>query len=74
MNNYLTQKQQTMLSVLRSAGDWFSRVAIARGIQQKRLYPFDVTLLERLETQGLIEAQRVERPGAIPYEWHYRAK
>ena len=69
----LTSKGQNLLDKLRESGNWHNRAQIARFMEQNKIYPYDVALLEELITAGLVEKRKADKPGFIPFEWQYRA-
>jgi hypothetical protein len=69
----LTNKGEEILSVLRESGNWHNRAQIAGLLGHKKLFPYDVQLLDELTTAGLVEKRKADKPGFIPFEWQYRA-
>lgn len=69
----LTGKASDILAALKSANDWLNRTAIARALDQDKLVPYDVQLLEGLVTAGFAEKRKADKVGFIPFEWQYRA-
>lgn len=70
----LTEHGEKLIAVLRGAkSEWVSRRFIAERLGRKKLYVWDTALLDRMASMGLIEAQQRPMPGAIGYEWQYRA-
>ena len=68
----LTPQGQQILDVLRETADWVGRAALAAKMK-KSLNKWDIALLGKLETAGLIETRKVPHHGPIGYEWQYRA-
>lgn len=75
-----SEKEQTtpqgyqLLEIIRSAGDWIDRPAIAERQGKRKLNKWDVELLARLEGLELIESQRQPMPSRRGYKVLYRAK
>ena len=69
----LTGKGKDLLDKLRESGNWHNRAAIAGFLGQKKIYPYDVALLEEMVTAGMVEKRKADKPGFIPFEWQYRA-
>lgn len=68
----LTPKAELLLEALREAGDWINRTALAASIDKKSLNKWDVILLDKMDTAGLIEIRKIDHHGPIGYEWQYR--
>jgi hypothetical protein len=68
----LTPQGQQILDVLRDAGDWVGRATLA-GKMKKSLNKWDIALLGKLASAGLIETRKIPHHGPIGYEWQYRA-
>lgn len=68
----LTPQGQLLLDVLREAGDWVGRAALAVKMK-KSLNKWDIALLGKLASADLIEARKIPHHGPIGYEWQYRA-
>jgi hypothetical protein len=69
----LTPQGQQILDALRQADGWVGRATLAGKIQKPALNKWDIALLGKLETAGLIETRKVPHHGPIGYEWQYRA-
>lgn len=70
----LTPKGYELLELIRSAGGWIDRQAIAKLQGKNRLHKWDAELLGRLAELGMIEVQRKSMPGRVGYKELYRAK
>ena len=68
----LTPKAKQLLEALRKADDWTNRTALATAIEKKSLNKWDVILLDKMDTAGLIEIRKIDHHGPIGYEWQYR--
>lgn len=76
MTHELTPLAARLLQAVQSAnGDWINRSSIAAdlGRSGNRLNPYDVTLLEQLVTDGVIEATD-RLTGTVKTERVYRVK
>jgi hypothetical protein len=69
-----TPHGERILAILRQRGEWMSRTAIAAELSKSRLNKWEIVLCGWLVEHGYAEARKVERPGAIGWEWQYRAK
>jgi len=69
----LTPQAQAILEVLREAGGWVNRSALARQIGKSTLNKWDLVLLDKLADARLIETRQIPRHGPIGYEWQYHA-
>ncbi len=66
--------RQKLLEVIRTAGpDGATRSQIAKSLGRRSCGPVEDTLLSLLIVEGLIEQQRVPRPGGISFHLLYRA-
>lgn len=70
----ITPQGEELLRVLRDNGRWMNRAQLAQAVGKPELNKWDVGLLIKMADDGLIEARKEPRPGAIGYEWVYRAK
>lgn len=68
----LTPQGQQILDVLHEVGDWVGRAALATKMK-KSLNKWDIALLSKLTSAGLIESRKIPHHGPIGYEWQYRA-
>lgn len=68
----LTPKAEQLLEALHEANDWINRTALATSINKKSLNKWDVILLAKMDTAGLIETRKIDHHGPIGYEWQYR--
>lgn len=60
-------------NVLMPFGDeWLNRSMLAWSLGKQRLTPYDIALLELLESKGYIESRQL--PAALGQMWVYRAK
>lgn len=71
----LTAHGEKLLAAIRNAGDaGCNRSDIAEALGKKRLTQWEISLIEVLLRQGLIEAEKRTVPGVVGYEYVYRAK
>lgn len=68
-----TKLGRVLVDTLRKAGDWQTRQQIADAIGRTRLNPHDVTQLQHLSEQGLIEMREVPL-GVARTQYEYRIK
>jgi predicted transcriptional regulator len=67
-----TPQAQKIIAILYDTADWMTRDEIAGRLHKNRLTPHDISLLERLAANNLIEIKKRDRPGRIGYEFIYR--
>lgn len=68
----LTPKAKQLLGALCAANEWINRATLAASIEKKSLNKWDVILLDKMDTAGLIEIRKIDHHGPIGYEWQYR--
>jgi len=69
-----TPLAQKIIAFLYDAADWVTRDEIAQGLRKHRLNPHDISLLERLAAQQLVEIKKRDYPGRIGFEYIYRLR
>lgn len=67
-----TLQSKKIIATLYDVADWTTRDQLAKGLNKNRLTPHDISLLERLAADGLVETKKRDRPGRIGYEYIYR--
>lgn len=70
----IEETERKLLEILKANGDWMSRRDISRALGHTRLYPNEITLLDVLARQGVIEARSVATKAPSGERWEYRAK
>lgn len=70
----LTTHTLSLLDEIYRRGGWITRSELADAWGKKKLNPWDTGMLDKLVERGLIEKQQRPRPGAVGFEWIYRAK
>jgi len=75
MATELTPLAQLLMDTIVSAGDWTTRkdIAFAIGRPNGKLTPYDISVLDNLESAGRIEIRQV-KTGAVRFEFQYRGK
>ena len=69
-----TPQAQKILAILYDIADWTTRSEIAERLKKNRLTPHDISLLDRLTAEGLVEIKKRDYPGRIGFEFIYRMK
>ena len=70
--DHVTPLADHLLKILRTSGEWMTRTQIAQAIGRSRLTPYDISCLELLATQALVETRQAKR-GLFGTRWEYRA-
>ncbi|MFZ4816478.1 MAG: hypothetical protein ACOYL5_18220 [Phototrophicaceae bacterium] len=71
--NRLTNHQWRLLEVLIKANNgWVSRRQIAKGIDKRRLIPYDISCLQALHEGQLIDIEHIQDDTPIGYQVVYR--
>ena len=72
MTSHITFQAEKILQVLeQSRNRWFTRNEIAHELGKNRLTPYDISLLELLVSQQLIQTKRDAGFSPYGYRWMY---
>jgi predicted transcriptional regulator len=71
--NFTPQMKQ-VLTIITQKHDWIGRGEVARALGKATLNQWHIGILRKLVEDGYIEERRVERRGAIGFEFQYRCK